>query len=151
MLEESPLALVTPYASVVDPLPTEKDRTRLANLTNLAYCTAPSDIWAPPRKGQPVDRVIRESGRQIRAIDARVPGHVRVRRRFQGEPDFRIETFDGAHQLINEALQLAGNPVKKILDDDEIGWLQSLNLQGEMRALLRGVPPISARESRSRS
>jgi hypothetical protein len=44
-----------------------------------------------------------EAGRQMRAIDAKVPGQVRVRRRFQGETDFRIETFNGAHQLLNVA------------------------------------------------
>ena len=50
MLEASPIALVTPYASGVDPLPTGRDRARLANLTNRAYSTAPSNGWAPPEK-----------------------------------------------------------------------------------------------------
>jgi hypothetical protein len=99
MLEASPIALVTPYASGVDPLPTERDRARLATLANRAYCTAPSNGWTPPKKGQPVDRVIAEASRQIRAIDAKIPGHLRVRRRFQGKSEFRIEMFNGAYQL----------------------------------------------------
>jgi hypothetical protein len=97
MLEKSPVAVITPFASGVEPLPKDTDRQRIVSLTERAYCTAPSRGWSAPRKGQPVDRVLQE--RKLRAIDPKVVGHIRVRRRFQGESDFRVEMFDGAYQL----------------------------------------------------
>jgi hypothetical protein len=50
-----------------------------------------------PRKGQPVDRELQSKG--ARAIDPKVTGHIRVRRRLQGESEFHIEMFNGAYQL----------------------------------------------------
>jgi hypothetical protein len=97
MLEKSPVAVITPFASGGEPLPRNTDQKRIVSLTNRAYCTAPSRGWSAPRKGQPVDRVLQE--RKVRAIDPKVVGHIRVRRRFQGEPDFRIEVFNEAYQL----------------------------------------------------
>ena len=97
MLEDSPVAVITPFASGVDPLPRDTDRKRIDNLTRRAYCTAPPRGWSAPRKGQPVDRVLQ--GRQLRAIEPKLVGHIRVRRRFQGESDFRVETLNGAYQL----------------------------------------------------
>lgn len=99
MLEESPVAVVAPYASGVAPLPRDTDKRRIVSLTNRAYCTAPSRGWSVTRKGQPVDRVLKDESRQARAIDPKVVGHIRVRRLFQGESDFRTETFNGAYQL----------------------------------------------------
>lgn len=97
MLEGSPIAAITPFASGATPLPRKSDEQRIVSLTKRAYCTAPSRGWSAPRKGQPVDRVLQE--RKLKAIDPRVAGHVRVRRRFQGESDFRVEMFHGAYQL----------------------------------------------------
>jgi beta-lactamase superfamily II metal-dependent hydrolase len=97
MLEESPVAVIAPFASGGEPLPRKADQQRIVGLTKSAYCTAPSQGWSAPRKGQPVDRVLQ--ARKLRAIDPKVIGHIRVRRRFQGEPDFRIELFNGAYQL----------------------------------------------------
>ena len=97
MLEESPIAAVTPFTSGVAPLPRDSDRRRIVSLTERAYCTAPSQGWSAQRKGQPVDRVLQE--RKVRAVDPKVVGHIRIRRRFQGESDFRVEMFDGAHRL----------------------------------------------------
>jgi Metallo-beta-lactamase superfamily len=97
MLEKSPIAVITPFVSGIEPLPKDTDRQRIARLTARAYCTAPSRGWSAPRKGQPVDRVLQQ--RELWAIDPKVVGHVRVRRRFHGESDFRIEMFDGAYQL----------------------------------------------------
>ena len=97
MLEESPIAAITPFASGAEPLPRTADQQRIVSLTKRAYCTARSQGWSAPRKGQPVDRVLQE--RKLRAIDPKVVGHIRVRRRFQGESDFRIEMLNGAYQL----------------------------------------------------
>ena len=98
MLEASSIAVVTPYTGGISPLPTAADQQRLVRLTaNSAYSTAQSRGWSAPRKGQPVDRELQSKG--ARAIDPKVTGHIRVRRRFQGESEFRVETFDGAYQL----------------------------------------------------
>jgi hypothetical protein len=98
VLEPSPVAVVTPYTSGSAPLPTAADQKRLVRLTtNRAYSTAQSRKWSAPRKDQPVDRVIQ--GKRALAIDPKITGHIRLRRRFQGESDFRVEMFNGAYQL----------------------------------------------------
>jgi hypothetical protein len=98
MLEASSVAVVTPYASGIAPLPTGADQQRLVRLTtNRAYSTARSRGWSVPRKCQPVDREIQRKG--ARAIDQKITGHIRVRRWFQGESEFRVEIFNGAYQL----------------------------------------------------
>ncbi len=97
MLEDGLIAVMTPFASGVAALPKDTDQKRIMAHTKRAYCTAVPRGWSAPKKGQPVDRVLQE--RNLRAIEPKTIGHIRVRRLFYGEADFRIETFNGAHQL----------------------------------------------------
>lgn len=97
LLEEAPVAIMTPFNRLVEPLPKETDAQRILSLTNRAYCTARSGGWKPPRKDQPVDRTLQ--GQNARAIDPRIMEHIRIRRKFQGETDFRVETLNGAYRL----------------------------------------------------
>ena len=73
MLESSPVAVLTPFASGAAPLPTAKDQKRLVALSKHAYCTAPPRGWSATKKGQPVDRMI-QTARNVRAIDPKLVG-----------------------------------------------------------------------------
>lgn len=98
MLTSDPIAVVTPYAKLREPLPTESDVTRLKQRAGRAYCTTwPPDKKPPRRRG--VDGIVRGATKSRRALNKNC-GHVRLRIDLDvsaAEP--RIELFGGARQI----------------------------------------------------
>ncbi|MCL2725124.1 MAG: MBL fold metallo-hydrolase [Polyangiaceae bacterium] len=77
LMAPSPLAIVTPYASGKNPLPSKADVTRLKQLARRVCVTSP-----PPRKvsfnDRMVERTLNEVAKVVRSRSSRL-GHVRVR------------------------------------------------------------------------
>jgi hypothetical protein len=97
MVASNPIALLTPFASGVKPLPSDADIERIKRHTSQIYCTGQPSGWHPPRRDSAVERTLREVVRTRRLIHGRM-GHVRVRfKAKEGLNDPRIELFDGAY------------------------------------------------------
>jgi hypothetical protein len=99
LLDENPLAIVTPYLSGQRPLPQKEDKKRIQGFTNLAYCTGSRTGWQTKRRNVIVERTARLRHRKLRAIEgpmgqicARIP---------LGSPlsSLRVRTFRGAQNL----------------------------------------------------
>ena len=90
------IALLTPFASGVKPLPSTTDINRIRKNVPRIYCTGRPSGWHPPRRPPSVERTIRETVRTHRLIHGRM-GHVRVRfRAGEGLNNPRIELFEEA-------------------------------------------------------
>ena len=77
MLIQKPIAVVTPFAKLSDPLPTDDDVERVREHTDMLYCTT----WPPskkPPKRRGVDGIVQGATKSRRAIN-QAGGHVRLR------------------------------------------------------------------------
>jgi beta-lactamase superfamily II metal-dependent hydrolase len=102
ILENSPVAVVTPFAS--SRLPKESDLERLSGRTPKLYCTA-TGLGKLPNRDPLVEKTMRRQLSERRII-AGQPGHVRVRWSTSKEGSAaQIETFNGAY-LVNPATSL---------------------------------------------
>ena len=97
LLEPDSPALLTPYSSGRNPLPSEKDVERLKSRTSRLYCTSWPPTRRPPRH-QGVERTLREMTRMHRAVSRRV-GHIRLRVNLSQQTTPVVDTFSGACQL----------------------------------------------------
>ena len=102
MLNERPVAALTPWRCGSGSIPTEADVERIRSLTENAYITSlPSDaIRAPRRRNSMVERSIRESGIDIRRV-ALSEGIVRSRKKMGTKGAWRIYGSDSAKNLID--------------------------------------------------
>lgn len=98
MLETSPWAVVTPFASGKVPLPTEADLSRLARRTPNAYCTGRPQGWSHVRRLPGVERTLKEVARNRRTILGPM-GHVRLR--------CSLEAADPTVELLGEAFKIS--------------------------------------------
>jgi len=99
MVSSNPIALLTPFASGVKPLPTETDIARIRAHTSQIYCTASPLGWRSPRRDSTVEKTIKEFVRTRRLVYGPM-GHIRVRIPIiKGFDEPNIELFNGA-QLI---------------------------------------------------
>lgn len=99
MVATNPIALLTPFASGVKPLPTETDIARISTHTPQIYCTGSPSGWRSPRRDSAVDKTIKEVVRTRRLVYGPM-GHIRVRipiKKGLDEPN--IELFNGAQSL----------------------------------------------------
>ena len=96
MAVPDPIALLTPFASSVKPLPSQSDVKRIQRHTSQVFCTGRGIGWHPIRRNSAVERTIRETVRTRRLIHGPM-GHVRVRY-YPNAKSFTptIETFKGA-------------------------------------------------------
>ena len=97
MLEASPWAVVTPFASGRTPLPTGADLRRIASRTPNAYCTGRPQGWSPVRRPPGVERTLKEVARNRRTVLGPM-GHVRLRCPLQGA-DPTVELFGEAFEI----------------------------------------------------
>ena len=100
MIEPDPIALLTPFASGVNPLPSKRDIKNLKNHTEKIFCTGEPSGWQPPRRDAAVERTLREMVRIRRLIHGRM-GHIRVRFKVKEQnanPEIRL--FNGACLLV---------------------------------------------------
>lgn len=95
ILSPTPYALLTPFSSGSNPLPSPNDLARLRGRTRHVYCTARPDGWAPRNRGGAVERTLREVARKRRAIIGPM-GHIRVRSRIGSAANISVELFGGA-------------------------------------------------------
>ena len=103
MLHSEPIAALTPWRKGGRSLPTKSDVKRILSFTRKAYATAPFDISSSKparRRNRTVEKTIREASKRISHV-ALSPGMIRLRRRFGSEPDWDIETFPPACQLMD--------------------------------------------------
>ncbi len=101
MLHSDPIAALTPWRKGGRSLPTESDVKRILSFTRKAYATAPRDISSrrPVRnRNRTVVKTIQEVSKRVSRI-ARPPGMVRLRREFDSQTNWNIETFGSACQL----------------------------------------------------
>jgi beta-lactamase superfamily II metal-dependent hydrolase len=91
-----PIALLTPFSSGLQPLPSESDIKRIKKHTSRIYCTGRGLGWHPIRRNSSVERMIRETVRSHRRVSGPM-GHVRVRF-FPENKAFSptVETFNSA-------------------------------------------------------
>jgi hypothetical protein len=99
MVVADPIALLTPFASGVKPLPSDEDIKRIKRHTSRIYCTGKPSGWHPPKRDSAVERTIREIVQTRRLVHGKM-GHVRVRfKAEEGLNDPKIELFDGAYAI----------------------------------------------------
>ena len=99
MVLSDPIALLTPFASGVKPLPSTTDIGRIRKHASQIYCTGQPSGSHPPRRDRSVERTIRETVRTQRLVHGRM-GHVRVRfKAGEGLNNARIELFEGAYAV----------------------------------------------------
>lgn len=99
LLEQDPMAIVTPYARGSQPRPSAADVRRLKERSKRVYCTTWPIVRSPPRRHKTVERTMKEVARNRRAFP-RVPGQIRLRVPMSGNIKSPIvELFDGARML----------------------------------------------------
>jgi beta-lactamase superfamily II metal-dependent hydrolase len=100
MLEQNPLAVVTPFVRGKVSLPTNADARRLCDRTTQAYVTATTERRRAKNRSRAVERTVRETVRSIREVHSS-HGHVRARipiRHSENDP-WRVELFGDALPL----------------------------------------------------
>lgn len=97
LLEEAPLALVTPFATLKEPLPTKADVLRIKNHADKLYCTCWPPTKSPPRR-RGADGLMNLATKSRRALNL-VPGHIRLRINMMDPKINNVELFDGATLL----------------------------------------------------
>jgi len=93
LLARDPVAVVTPYRALANPLPRSADVARIAKLATRLYCAGSRTGVKAPDRPPVVDKLL---GKRIRVIDGRV-GQVRVRFPLAG--DVEIRPFGAAEKL----------------------------------------------------
>lgn len=97
MLQDDPMAVVTPFAGGTTRLPQPSDLERLLARTSKLYCTAAGQ-GRPPGRDTLVEREMRSQTTNRRVLTGN-PGQVRVRWSPNRYDAPRIETFNGAYQV----------------------------------------------------
>lgn len=98
MLVPQPIAVITPYAKLRDPLPTKDDVERIKGLAANAYCTTWPPSKKPPRR-RGVDGIVSSATKSRRAINPS-SGHVRLRLDLKDPLAVpRIELFGNSKQM----------------------------------------------------
>jgi hypothetical protein len=98
LVDNTPTAVLTPYARGSKPLPSEADVKRIKSKANRTYCTAWPPTVKPPRRRN-ADLTIARVALTRRATRQK-PGHIRLRVALDGGGgDMRVELFDGAVEL----------------------------------------------------
>ena len=100
MLTPNPFAVLTPWRRGRGALPTRRDVQRILACTKNAYATTKTDSLrtGSARRGQTVERTIRESGIRLRHLPMS-PGWLRLRRPLDSPTPWTVETFGPACHL----------------------------------------------------
>ena len=100
MLEDNPVAVLTPWRLAGRALPTQEDMWRILMETRHAYATTdPAKKVRPRKRRMPaVERTIRESNIKLRGNRPH-SGGVRLRRRMNTEMEWKVTLFGGASHL----------------------------------------------------
>jgi len=98
MLVKEPIAVVTPFAKLAEPLPRRTDVRRIKGRTSGLYCTTWPPSKKPPRR-RGVDGIVRGATKRRRAVNPR-SGHIRLRVDLSISPAIpAIELFGSATHL----------------------------------------------------
>lgn len=100
MLEDDPVAILTPWRLAGRALPTREDMLRILSETGHAYATMDPARKDRPRKRRmsAVERTIRQSNIKLRGSRPH-SGGVRLRRRMNTEMEWKVTLFEGASHL----------------------------------------------------
>lgn len=100
MLTPNPFAVLTPWRRGRSALPTRRDVQRILACTKNAYATTKTDSLrtGSVRRGQTVERTIRESGIRLRRLPMS-PGWLRLRRPLGSPTPWTVEMFGPACHL----------------------------------------------------
>lgn len=100
MLEDDPVAVLTPWRLAGRALPTRKDMLRILSETGRAYATTdPARKDRPRKRRMPaVERTMRQSNIKLRGSRPH-SGGVRLRRRMNTEMEWKVTLFEGASHL----------------------------------------------------
>ena len=97
MLHENPVATLTPYVNGSTKLPNNIDINRISSKTNQAFVTTRPERTSSTRKrGAPVDKMIKETVKNIKEIYTSI-GHIRLR--FKPGKKEQIELFGNAYKI----------------------------------------------------
>jgi hypothetical protein len=97
VLENNPIAVVTPFNRGTTRLPRESDLVRLRKRTDRLYLTA-AGAGREPSRDALVEKTMRREVTDRRVIEGS-PGHVRVRWRFGAAAPGDAEVFHGAYRV----------------------------------------------------
>jgi len=98
MLVKDPIAIVTPFAKLAEPLPQGTDVQRIKSRTSAIYCTTWRPSKKPPRR-KGVDGIVRGATKTRRAVNPQ-SGHVCLRVDLSNSPATpAIELFGNATRL----------------------------------------------------
>lgn len=103
LLEEKPLAILTPFVKGRHSIPTPLDVYRILKLAGDAYQTALPKQKKPPRRPAAVEKTIRETVESIRQVQYS-SGQVRLRAEL-GAGSWSVELFGSAFQLKGQERQ----------------------------------------------
>lgn len=99
LLNNDPIAVVTPWARGNLSLPTSEDLARIKASTSRAYCTAPPRLQKTRFKNAVVRKWVAEIARQVLPVRGE-PGHVRLRLSMaDATPSWNVEMFNGAKPI----------------------------------------------------
>jgi hypothetical protein len=89
LLAAKPIAVVTPYSRLIDPLPTKTDRDRILGKTDASYCTSQVPSKDFKSNDAAVQRTLKESGAVVRQITG-LGGYVTTRWRVGNDATVRL-------------------------------------------------------------
>ncbi|MEM9347350.1 MAG: MBL fold metallo-hydrolase [Planctomycetota bacterium] len=99
MLYPSPLSMLTPWVRGSKDLPTKDDVQRIKAKTDKLFTT----VWPPRvsarRKMPAIDREMKAIAGKKQSALRNKPGHIRARRKINGESEWEIQLLDGARAL----------------------------------------------------
>ena len=99
MLAPNPVAILTPFSKLADPLPTREDVDRICARTARAYSSSGIRPRTAIRRDRAVERTIRETGSRIRQVHPSM-GQARCRRRLgEDSSEWKVDRFGGAIPL----------------------------------------------------
>jgi beta-lactamase superfamily II metal-dependent hydrolase len=101
VLAPDPYAILTPFSAGNTPLPSASDIARIVARAPKTYCTARPGGWSPKRRSSAVERTVKETVRERRALRGPM-GHIRLRCTVRGaavvEP-WHVDLFGDALSL----------------------------------------------------
>lgn len=98
LLDENPIAVLTPFIKGLVSLPTEEDRARVRALSDQSFVTNPSSRRTPPRRTKVVEKLLRQRKHPIIPLNGDM-GQVRCRKVLNSDIPWSVERFGAADVL----------------------------------------------------
>ena len=105
LLDQQPIAILTPWRRGGKELPTKGDTQRILSFTSQAYVSASRNVLERKsgiRRSKAVDKTMREIGVRLKPVGT-ARGMIRLRKRVGSAGSWNVETFDSACSLAKYA------------------------------------------------